>query len=212
MTKYPIFLDLSDKNALITGAGKVAARKAVALLETAASVTIVGRNISTAVEKMRGSSGLKIIKAPYSPDYLDSVAIVIAATDDHRLNEKVYADCRRAGILCNVVDEPQYCDFYVPAVVRRGSLQIAISTDGSCPAYSAHLRKKLEKMFTDQNGEFLEELKWCREKILEKTESPAARKAILEEMASDESFNYYKENGSALWRDRAEKRIKQETA
>ena len=84
--------------------------------------------------------------------------LAIAATSDRQLNRRIYKDCQELEILCNVVDAPELCDFIVPAVVKRGDLQIAIGTEGNCPAYAGHLRKKLEQSFTDKHGEFLAEL------------------------------------------------------
>jgi precorrin-2 dehydrogenase / sirohydrochlorin ferrochelatase len=100
------------------------------------------------------------------------------------------------------------CDFFVPAVVRRGNLQIAIGTDGYCPAYSGHLRKKLEAIITEQHGQFLAELEWARKKILEDISDPADRKALMGEVVDDESFGYFTANGSVAWREKTENRIR----
>ena len=125
--------------------------------------------------------------------------LVIAATNDHELNKQIYKDCQELEILCNVVDQPELCDFYVPAVVRRGDLQIAIGTEGDCPAYAGHIRKKLEQTFTDKHGEFLAELEAIRDHIIKDVPNEADRKIILGKLVDDESFEYFVKNGSDAW-------------
>ena len=108
-----------------------------------------------------------------------------------------------------MVDEPQMCDFFVPAVVKRRDLQIAIGTEGACPAYSGHLRKKLEQLFTEKHGQFLAELQAFRKHIIESITDLSNRKALLGELVGDESFEYFIEKGPTAWRDRAEKTLNQ---
>jgi precorrin-2 dehydrogenase/sirohydrochlorin ferrochelatase len=110
-----------------------------------------------------------------------------------------------------VVDEPQLCDFFVPAVVKRGDLQIAVDTEGKCPAYAGHLRKKLERTFTDKHGEFLAELETLRKHIIKVVPDPADRKMLLGQLVDDKSFEYFVQNGPAEWRLFADKLIPKET-
>ncbi|UCG55900.1 MAG: hypothetical protein JSU70_13635, partial [Phycisphaerales bacterium] len=88
--------------------------------------------------------------------------------------------------------------------VKRGDLQIAIGTEGYCPAYAGHLRKKLDQTFTDKHGEFLAELEAARKRILLDVPDATARKTVLGELVDDESFEYFNKNGPEAWRDRAE--------
>jgi precorrin-2 dehydrogenase/sirohydrochlorin ferrochelatase len=110
-------------------------------------------------------------------------------------------------ILCNVVDEPELCDFFVPAVVRRGDLQIAIGTEGQCPAYAGRIRKKLEQTFTDKHGQFLAELEALRKRIMEDVPDAADRKALLGQLADDKSFEYFVQNGPPAWQAYADELI-----
>ena len=128
-------------------------------------------------------------------------------TNDNELNKQIYKDCQQLEILCNVVDVPPLCDFYVPAVVKRKELQIAIATDGKCPAYSGHLRRKLEQMFTEKHGDFLNELDSARKAVIENIEDPNQRKSLLGQLVKDESFDYFVENGSEMWQQYAQKII-----
>jgi precorrin-2 dehydrogenase/sirohydrochlorin ferrochelatase len=143
-----------------------------------------------------------LIRARYSKEYIAQAVLAIAATDDPAVNAQVYRDCQELEILCNVVDEPRLCDFFVPAVVKRGDLQIAIGTEGNCPAYAGHLRKKLEALFTEEHGRFLAELERARREVIEQIPEPD-RKAMLGRLVDDESFEYFRANGPAAWRERA---------
>jgi len=103
----------------------------------------------------------------------------------------------------------QLCDFFVPAIVKRGDLQIAISTEGNCPAYAGHIRKKLEQTFTVKHGDFLAELEALRKQIIKDVQDPSDRKTLLGLLADDKSFEYFTEKGLTAWRDRAEELIKE---
>lgn len=206
MSKYPIFLEMEDRKAVIIGAGVVAVRKAEALLQTGARVAIVSDDPHDKTINLAGSEKAEIVRSKYDKQYIVEADIVIAATNNRQVNERVYKDCQELKIWCNVVDQPELCDFYVPAVVQRGNLQVAISTSGSCPAFSGHLRKKFEQILTEKHGKFVEELRTIREKVLLEVAEPE-RKAVLGQLVDDESFAYFNEKGPAAWSDRAEKII-----
>jgi len=158
MAKYPIFLELSGRRAVVIGGGAVAVRKAQALLATGARLVVVAERIDNMLMVLCRNKKAELIKSKYSKDYLAEAVLAIAATNNHQLNRRIYKDCQELEVLCNVVDEPELCDFFVPAVVKRGDLQIAIGTEGHYPAYAGHIRKKLEKIFTEEHGKFLAEL------------------------------------------------------
>ncbi|MHC4396630.1 MAG: precorrin-2 dehydrogenase/sirohydrochlorin ferrochelatase family protein [Planctomycetota bacterium] len=207
MAKYPIYLELSGRRVVVIGAGSVASRKADILLAADARLIIVAKDIDDRVAARFVGNGAELIKAKYSKDYLAGAVLVIAATNKHELNKQIYKDCQELEILCNVVDKPALCDFFVPAVVKRGSLQIAIGTEGNCPAYAGHIRKKLEKIFTDKHGEFLAELETLRKRILTDVPDHNDRKVLLGRLVDDKSFEDFIENGPNAWRQRAEKTI-----
>jgi precorrin-2 dehydrogenase/sirohydrochlorin ferrochelatase len=199
MAKYPIFLELGGRRTIVIGGGAVAVRKAQALLNAGARLVVVAERIDNMMTIICQGKNAELIKSKYSKDYLAGAVLVIAATNNNALNRKIYKDCQELEILCNVVDVPELCDFYVPAVVKRGDLQIAIGTEGRCPAYSGHIRKKLEKIFTDKHGQFLSELEELRKRIIKKVKEPADRKALLGELADDKSFEYFVENDQDKW-------------
>jgi len=208
MAKYPIFLDLNGRRVVIIGGGSVAARKAETILTTGARLVVVAPHLDDTLRKVCAGTKAELIESKYSKDYLTGATLVIAATNEEALNRQIYKDCQQLEILCNVVDSPELCDFYVPAAVQRGNLQIAVGTGGKSPAYAGHLRKKLEKIFTDKHGEFLDSLDAIRGFVIGKLTDASERKAVLGKLADDDSFEYFLQNGPRQWRKNAEEQIK----
>lgn len=207
MAKYPIFLELGDRRVVLIGGGTVALRKAQALLAAGARLVVVAERINDMLAALCRDSDAELVKAPYSKSYLSGALLAVAATNNHQLNKQIYQDCQELEVLCNVVDVPELCDFYVPAVVKRGNLQIAVSTEGQCPAYAGHIRKKLETIYTVKHGQFLTELEKLRKQIIRDVPEPADRKTLLGQLVDDKSFEYFVENGSSKWRTHAEELI-----
>jgi len=190
---------MSGRRAVVIGAGSVAVRKIQALHEAGARVTVLAEYIDSSHRDTIERANVELILSKYSKDYLVGATLVIAATNDSALNRQVHHDCQELQILCNVVDQPELCDFYTPSVVRRGDLHIAIGTDGNCPAYAGHVRRKLEDIFTETHGEFVEQLEKVRSQILRQIADPNQRKALLGRLASDESFEIYVRKGCQDW-------------
>jgi precorrin-2 dehydrogenase/sirohydrochlorin ferrochelatase len=208
MVKYPIFLELAGRRVLIVGGGTVAARKAESVLKAGARLVVVAERVNEALRALCTANKAELIESKYSKDYLVGATLAIAATNNVELNTMIYKDCQQLEILCNVVDSPGLCDFYVPAVVNRGDLQIAVGTDGKSPAFAGHIRKKLEKIFTNKHGEFLAELERLRTHIIKTIPDDTERKSLLGKLADDESFDYFVKNGAAEWRKKAEQMMK----
>lgn len=146
---YPVMLRLSDRPVLVVGGGKVAARKATGLLEAGARVTVVSPRFVPAFDRLVDAAALTVIQRPYAPEDLVGMALVVAATDDRNVNAHVRADARRHGVLVGVADDPEWSDFLVPAVVRRGDLVLAISTSGRSPGLAGQLRRELDHLVPD---------------------------------------------------------------
>lgn len=207
MAKYPIFVELGGRRVVVVGGGAVAVRKATSLLEAGARLVVVAHKPSEAMTTLCTNHGAELVRGRYAKQYIGEAVLVIAATDDREVNEQVYRDCQELEILCNVVDEPRLCDFFVPAVVKRGDLQIAIGTEGYCPAYAGHLRKKLETIITEEHGRFLAELERARREIVGQVPSPEDRKALLGKLVDDESFEYFRAHGPDAWRQRVQAQV-----
>jgi precorrin-2 dehydrogenase/sirohydrochlorin ferrochelatase len=209
--KYPIFLNLKSKRAVVIGGGSVAARKVLGLLEAQARVVVIAEHIDDVLETRCKFTNTEFVKAKYTKENLVGATIVFAATNSRKVNEQIYKDCQELEIFCNTVDDPELCDFYVPAVVKRGDLQIAICTEGDYPAYAGHIRKKLEDIFTEKHGQFLVELEAIRKYIMDVMSDSSQRKALLGELAGDTSFEDFAANGAGVWRNNAEEMIKSHT-
>jgi precorrin-2 dehydrogenase / sirohydrochlorin ferrochelatase len=125
----------------------------------------------------------------FHPDDLEGIFLVIAATASSELNQLVFKEAQRRNILCNAVDDPDNCDFYFPAIVRRGQLQIAISTAGQSPALAQRLRRELEEQFTPDYAEWLEELGENRKRLFESNLDADHRRDLLHSLASHEAFD-----------------------
>ena len=207
MAKYPIFLELGSRRVVVIGGGTVAVRKVQTLLQAGARVVVIAKHIDEMMTTLCRGTDVELIKSKYSRNYLNGALLAIAATNDNDLNKQIYKDCQELEVLCNVVDVPEFCDFFVPAVVKRGKLQIAIGTEGQCPAFAGHTRKKLEAIFTEKHGEFLAELDKLRKQIIQNVSDPADRKTVLGQLADDESFEYFAENGPAKWQTFAENMV-----
>ena len=196
---------------MVIGAGPVAARKVQSLQEAGARVTVIAEHVQPVLEEAFHLPHVELVLSPYQKAYLVGATLTIAATNDMTLNRQIFADCQELEIFCNVVDQPDLCDFYVPAVVKRGNLQIAISTDGHCPAYAGHLRKKLEILFTETHGEFVDALNQARHQAILAIDDPDQRKAALGQLAGDESFEYFVQHGITEWQKHSQSLIADHT-
>jgi precorrin-2 dehydrogenase/sirohydrochlorin ferrochelatase len=144
---FPVFLKLHDRRVLIVGGGRVAEEKLEAVLRSATDVTVIAPRITPRIAGWARESRVSYIAGEYREGVIRDFFLVITCTDSDAVNRKIYEECREAGILCNSVDDPTNCDFYAAAVVRRGDLQIAVSTGGHSPALAQRIRRKLEQEF-----------------------------------------------------------------
>jgi siroheme synthase-like protein len=140
---YPIFLDIEDRPVVIIGGGEVCARKADTMLKYGARVTVVSPEFTDDIRAAAANGRLTLRQKKYDPSDLDGAAIVIASTDDPCVNGRIARDCRRRKIPVNVVDVTHLCEFIVPAIAERGSIQVAISTGGKSPALARTLKEDL---------------------------------------------------------------------
>jgi siroheme synthase-like protein len=142
---YPIFLDVENRNVVIIGGGEVCTRKAETMMRYGAKVTIVSPELTSELEEWARNGQLTIRRKRYETTDIEDAHIVIASTDDTAVNERVAADARALRIPVNVVDVPHLCEFIVPAIVEKESIQIAISTGGKSPALARTLKEDLNR-------------------------------------------------------------------
>jgi precorrin-2 dehydrogenase/sirohydrochlorin ferrochelatase len=173
---YPIGLKIDGRRCLVVGGGKVALRKVRGLLESRARVTVVAPTIDAKFSALRADDAIERIERGFEETDLEGAVLVIAATDDEALNRRVKAEAERRGVLCNVADVPDLCDFFLPSVVRRGSLQIAISTDGKAPALASALRRILEGEIGEEYERVLGAAQAVRERLRDLYPDDSARR------------------------------------
>jgi precorrin-2 dehydrogenase/sirohydrochlorin ferrochelatase len=183
---FPVFIKLADRPCLVVGAGEIALAKVFSLLQSGARITVVAPEAKSAIREMARSGRLVWNRRKYQPSDLAGAFLAIAGTSDFALNHEVFVEAERRGILCNAVDDPPNCDFYFPAIVRRGDLQIAISTAGASPALAQRLRKELNAALPADVGSWLEELGNLRREVLELEPLNDARRQLLHTLATRE--------------------------
>lgn len=188
---FPMMVRVEGRKCLVVGAGKVAEEKIAGLLASGAQITVASPQAVPSIRKWARDGGLTWRKRKFSPGDVRGAFLVIAATNAPGVNKSVYEACRKLGVLCNAVDDPENCDFFYPAVVRRGALQIAISTNGNSPALASRLRRQLEKQFGPEWGEWIGEIGRVRRKLLSDGTSPQVRRERLLGMATDEAFRSF---------------------
>ncbi len=155
---FPMFLKLEGRPCLVVGAGTVAEGKIGSLLLAGATVRVVAPQANVAVQEWARTGVMRWESREFCLLDLDGVFLVIAATSSNEVNGSVFREAQRRNVLCNVVDDPEHCDFYYPAVVRRGQLQIAISTAGESPALAQKLRRELESQYGPEYEGWVEQL------------------------------------------------------
>jgi precorrin-2 dehydrogenase/sirohydrochlorin ferrochelatase len=183
---FPVFIKLAERLCLVVGAGQIAEAKIDSLLLSGARVVVVAPEANPAIREWAEKGQLFWEKRKYQPSDLDGAFLAIAATSDFALNHSVFAEAQRSGILCNAVDDPPNCDFYFPAVVRRGDLQLAISTAGESPAFAQRLRQALENALDLNLGSWLAAIGQIRRDILAVYPASEARKRALHVLAQGE--------------------------
>ncbi|MBI4593484.1 MAG: bifunctional precorrin-2 dehydrogenase/sirohydrochlorin ferrochelatase, partial [Candidatus Rokubacteria bacterium] len=144
---FPAFLDLRGRRCLVVGGGAVGERKARALLACGARVTVVSPAITPGLVELVESERITYRPRQFLRSDVRDAILVVAATGILDVDDAVAAAARRRGALVNVVDRPDRCDFIVPSVLRRGQLQIAVSTGGRSPALAREIRTRLEPFF-----------------------------------------------------------------
>jgi siroheme synthase-like protein len=150
MRYYPIFLNLTNELSVVVGGGAIAEGKVTALLEADAKVQVIAPEVTPALQELAENGTITWEQRTYLDGDLTGAAIAISATDDPEVNHRVWDEAKRRGILINVVDDVPYCNFIAPAIVRRGDITLAISTNGKMPALAAHMRREMDKSFGDE--------------------------------------------------------------
>lgn len=185
---FPMFLKLKGKRCLIVGAGNVGEPKIAGLLDTGARIRVVALDASPSVREWARAGKIDLEIRHFESNDLDGAFLAVVATSSRILNERIYDEAQRRRVLCNVVDVPDLCDFFYPSIVRRGDLQIAVSTAGKSPSLAQKIRQQLDKQFGPAYTEWVSELGATRQLILASDLDKQRKLDLLHSLASREAF------------------------
>ncbi len=167
MRYFPINIDIQNKSCVLIGGGNVAYRKALSLLRAGADIRLISPEINDGVRSLVDDGAVKWIDRCYQQGDLQGATLAIVAVDDPAVGKKVSEEATRLNIPINVADIPEQCTFTLSSCIERGDLLVTISTGGKCPAFSRHMRLKLEEIVDDAYGDLLNMLGDAREEMLE---------------------------------------------
>lgn len=142
---FPMFIDLKDKKILVAGGGSIALRRVRTLLKFGADVRIVAPRLCEELTQLEEEGEITVELREYRTGDIDGAEIVLAATDNHEVNRRIWEECRAAGITVNTADDRKLCDFYFPSVVMTDDTVIGINCGGMDHAKVKETRKKIEK-------------------------------------------------------------------
>jgi precorrin-2 dehydrogenase / sirohydrochlorin ferrochelatase len=184
---FPVFFKLQHRRCLVVGAGTIATPKITSLLRAGGEVTVVAPRATPEIEAQVRAGEIVWHAREFVPSDLEGKFLVIAATDLQKINHEVAEVARSRSVLCNSVDDPPDCDFFYPSVVRRGDLQVAISTAGKSPALAQRLREEVDALLPEDTGAWLDQLGETRLRILKAYPAGDDRKEALHLLAQRES-------------------------
>ena len=196
MDLFPIFLKLTGRPCLVIGAGNLAESKIESLRAANGQVTVIAPQASPRILDLAASGEIQYHQRPYTPGDLSNSGnaqnyfLVVTATNVPAVNRAVFHEATENNILCNAVDDPPFCDFYFPSVVRRGDLQIAISTAGASPALAQRLRKEINAQLPLDTGDWLTDLGNLRREVVAAEPLNESRKLLLHQLATREVCGY----------------------
>ena len=193
MTYFPIQLDIRGRRCLVVGGGEVGTRKAQSLLACGGAVTVVSPAVTEELQRLAARGDLALRMREYDGADLEGAFLVIGATDDETLNRRVSADAERRGILCNIADRPEKCNFILPAVVRRGDLVLTVSTSGRSPALAKKLRRSLQAQFGEEYAVLLDLMGAIRRRLLAEAHAPEEHKPVFERLVHSDILTWIRE-------------------
>ncbi len=176
---YPLYFDIEGRLCAVIGGGNVAERKVRALLAAGARIKVISPLATERLLRLGRSGSIELVQREYRSGDLKGATLAFAATDSSETNDQIRQEARRSGILLNVVDKPDLCDFIVPSIVRRGPITIAISTSGLLPMLSKRLRKEIAEKLSSDFVLYARRVAAFRAFVLEHIENPTERRRIM---------------------------------
>jgi len=195
---YPVSLDMTDKRCVIIGGGAVAERKAERLIECNAQVVVVSRSLTPVLENRKKENAIEHIDADYEKKTLRRAFMVIGATDREDVNAQVSQDALSLGILVNIVDDPDRCNFILPSLLQQGDLSIAISTGGKSPALARKIREELQQQYGPEFKTLIGIMGSLRKKVLAQGHTSEANKAVFEALVRSDMLQAIRDGNEKL--------------
>lgn len=152
MQALPIFFNIRDRRCVVIGGGDVATRKVTMLLKAGANIILVSPKICSDLQLLVDEGSIQWLRESYHPDKLGGACLVVAATDDEAVNQKVSDDAKAMNIPVNVVDAPELCTFTMGSIIDRSPVIIAVSSEGNAPVLARYIRTKIETMLPAAYG------------------------------------------------------------
>jgi precorrin-2 dehydrogenase / sirohydrochlorin ferrochelatase len=190
MDLFPIFIKIAARPCVVIGAGHLAESKIESLQAAHAKVTVISPKATERITYLAAAGEIEWHQREYTEGDLTGNFLVVAATNVPAVNRAVFHEATEKGVLCNAVDDPPFCDFYFPSVVRRGDLQIAISTAGASPALAQRLRKEINAQLPLDLGDWLTDLGNLRREVVAAEPLNESRRLLLHELAQREACGY----------------------
>jgi precorrin-2 dehydrogenase / sirohydrochlorin ferrochelatase len=191
MSLFPMFVKLRDRLCVVVGGGPIAESKIPGLLAAEATVRVIAPEVTESLAAQAREGQIEWVGKTFETQDLSGAYLVVAATSAIEVNHEIFREAEARGILCNAVDDPDYCHFYYPSVVRRGALQIAISTEGLSPALAQRLRRELEIQFGPEYEPWVNWLGAARRFLRARNDDPEETRQLLHQLASREMFDKY---------------------
>jgi siroheme synthase-like protein len=189
MRYYPIYLDLKDRAVLVVGGGAIAEGKAQQLVEAGARVRLVSPTLTPLLSGLVAGGVIEHVPDRFKKDDLKDVFLVISATDDQAVNEEVARLAGELGLLCNVVDQPSLCNFITPALVKRGELQISVSTGGGSPSLTQRVKREVAALIGEEYGELLKIAREMRADAKQRIPDFERRRNVLHEFIESNAID-----------------------
>lgn len=174
MNRFPLCINLEDKNFLVVGSGMIARRKLLAISEFTRNITVISKEGAEGLAR----EGVKVVNKGFDDKDLEGFDFVITATGSREQDEAIVAACKSRGIPVNAADDREECDFFLPGIIKRGDLVVSVSTSGKSPAYSKHLREQIEDIIPENIEKVLDIMGELRKSLPSKVESQKERSLV----------------------------------
>ena len=204
---YPIYLNLKNRLCVVVGGGEVAERKVKSLVACDARVLVISPELNQELQELYQKGLIRYRRGNFSREDLSEACLIIGATDSRQTNSEIAEQARKQGILVNIVDSPEECDFIVPATVERGDLLIGISTGGKSPALARNIREELEERYGEEYAEFLNLMGELREVLKKEMPDQQQRERIFQALIVSDIIQLIKVGQKGQGRKRAQEII-----